>query len=67
MTRLSENEGLRKLARKCWPKVQYKSQGAADAHIRALKKAGKEGDAATLRAYRCVHCHAFHVGHLTSV
>lgn len=55
---------LRHFARRCSPKVQYKSLGAAEAHIRALKKLGKEGDATTLRAYCCVHCHQHHVGHV---
>jgi len=59
--------GLKQLARSCWPKEQHASQGAAEAHLRALIKLGKERDAEQLRAYKCHHCGKHHVGHLGGV
>lgn len=58
---------LRRMARRCWPKEQHASQGAAEAHLRALIKLGKERDASQLRAYHCRHCRQWHVGHLGGV
>lgn len=55
---------LRRLARRCWPKEQHASMGAARAHLRALVKAGLLKDESRARAYRCVHCGKCHVGHL---
>lgn len=48
----------------CWRKVPHRSFGAADAHLRALKRNPLVRDIASLRAYECVHCRRFHVGHV---
>lgn len=54
---------LRRL-RPCWRKVPHRSMGAALAHLKSLKRHPLVKHAEALCAYRCVHCHAFHVGHV---
>lgn len=47
----------------CWRKVQHKSEGAAEAHLRHLRALGKLKDTATANVFHCPHCLAWHVGH----
>jgi len=49
----------------CWRKQRYKSQGAANAHLRALLKSPVVQDAPQLNAYKCRHCGWYHVGRMT--
>lgn len=62
LTRLSNNPALRALARKCWPKEQHESEGAADAAARSLLKRNLE-KGVTLHSYKCPHCGSWHTGH----
>lgn len=48
--------------RPCWKKVPHPSLGAAEAHLRALRRNPLVKNAETLCAFRC-KCGAFHVGH----
>ena len=50
-----------KVIRGCRGKHRHPSLGAAKAHIRALTRRGLGGEA--MRAYFCVRCHGYHVGH----
>lgn len=65
MVSMGELTGLREpLPCERREKVQYKSKGAAQAAIRALRKQPerlKDGD--TLEEYKCRHCYRWHVGH----
>lgn len=55
-----------RLARPCWRKVQHRSRGAADAHIRALRRLPVADNADRLESYACRHCGGWHVGHRDS-
>ena len=48
-------------ARSCAGKQKHASKGAADAHIRALQRRGR--DVTDLHAYFCGYCRSNHVGH----
>lgn len=48
---------------RCWRKQRWRSQGAADAHLRALRKAPWCKDGAQLNVYLCPWCQWYHVGH----
>jgi hypothetical protein len=48
--------------RRCKRKVAYKSQGAAEAHIRSLER--REIMQGIVHAYVCFYCHQWHVGHV---
>ncbi len=48
--------------KKCVGKHAHKSEGAAQAHIRALVQLGR-AEADNIRAYRCPYCNRWHVGH----
>lgn len=63
VNRLQDAPGLRRLARKCWPKEQHRTQGAAEAAMRSLLKRGLEKDAEKLHAYLCPFCKFWHTGH----
>ena len=47
----------------CDNKTRHKSQGAADAQLRSLKKRGIVYGEETLNSYRCYTCGFWHVGH----
>lgn len=50
----------------CWRKQKHKSEGKANAHIRALhRRAEAEHHVAdlSLYPYQCRHCGCWHVGH----
>lgn len=48
----------------CRGKARHMSKGAADASIRSLQRRGlDEPDRGELRAYFCVRCRTWHVGH----
>lgn len=52
------------LRRGCWPKVQHRSSGQAEAHIRAIRRNHfARGGTAILVPYACRHCGSWHVGH----
>lgn len=51
-----------KVLRGCAGKRRHKSQGKAEAHVRALKKV-EDPEADRLTTYFCVRCHGYHVGH----
>jgi hypothetical protein len=54
---------LRRLARKCWPKEQHETKGAAEAQMRSLTRRGLEKDATLVHVYKCPYCSLWHVGH----
>lgn len=54
-------------APRCWRKQRHASQGAADAHLRALKRAENVRDTELLNAYPCQDCGAWHVGRYRGV
>lgn len=65
--RLVERE---KSKRRCWPKVQHETRGAAEAQMRSILKRGLEKDVGRIHVYRCDDCRDsttgrrfFHVGH----
>lgn len=69
VNRLS-NTALRDVARRCWPKEQHASEGAALAQKRSILARGLAKDETTIRAYECAHCihpetgrPSWHVGH----
>lgn len=63
MLRLCDVPALRALARRCWPKEQHASYGAAEAARRSLLRRGLEKDTVRLHSYECPHCGAWHTGH----
>jgi hypothetical protein len=54
---------LRPLVRRCWPKEQHASAGAAEAQMRSRLRRGLEKDPDRIRVYRCTACGFHHVGH----
>lgn len=46
----------------CWRKVKYRSEGAANAHLRSLRRSGGVKGEDRLNSYRC-RCGSWHVGH----
>lgn len=62
VNRLSDSPVLRALARRCWPKEQHATRGAAEAQLRSITRRAKE-KGATIHAYHCPHCRTWHVGH----
>lgn len=48
---------------RCWRKQKYKSKGAADAHLRALRRANYVQGEAQLNSFLCRGCGCYHVGH----
>jgi hypothetical protein len=48
--------------RPCWRKQRWKSQGAAEAHLRALVKMPFAKDVDRLSTYECKACNSWHVG-----
>jgi hypothetical protein len=54
---------LRQLARRCFPKEQHATRGAAEAQMRSLLKRDLEKDRERVHAYECPHCASWHVGH----
>jgi hypothetical protein len=44
------------LRQRCYPKVPHVSQGAADAHLRALQRTRTVVAGELLNTYRCRHC-----------
>ena len=49
--------------RRCWPKAQHPSRGAAKAQLRSLERRGLVRDPRTAHIYPCSNCGAWHVGH----
>jgi len=47
---------------KCWRKQSWKSKGAAEAHMRALKRSPGVKHADRLNVYECLQCKRYHVG-----
>jgi hypothetical protein len=47
----------------CWRKQQWKSEGAAKAHLRALLRSPGGRDKDRLVVYQCGVCQWYHVGH----
>jgi hypothetical protein len=62
LTRLRDHPALRSLARRCWPKTQWISRGAAEAQMRSLMKRDLTKNS-TCHVYACPHCRFWHVGH----
>ena len=65
-----QDTGLRALTRRCWPKEQHATEGAAEAQMRSIQKRDLEKDAAKIHVYKCYDCKhpatgkaAWHVGH----
>ncbi len=52
-----------KARRRCWPKEQHKTQGAAEAQLRSITRRGLEKDLDRIHTYYCPTCHTWHVGH----
>lgn len=50
--------------RKCWPKPQCPSRGAAEAQLRSVMRRGLDRDPSTVNVYRCRACGCWHVGHV---
>jgi hypothetical protein len=48
----------------CWRKQRWKSEGAANAHLRALRKAEYVRGEEQLNVFFCRHCKWYHVGHV---
>lgn len=70
LNRLRHVPALRKLARRCWPKEQHKTQGSAEAQMRSITKRDLEKDTSRIHTYECPDClhpetgkPAWHVGH----
>jgi hypothetical protein len=49
--------------RRCFPKEQCATQGAAEAQMRSIVRRGLEKNIETIHVYRCPDCGAWHVGH----
>lgn len=47
----------------CLGKVRHRSQGKAEAAVRSLVRLGLDAGGGELRAYFCVRCRSWHVGH----
>lgn len=62
LTRLSDSPALRRLTRKCWPKAQHATRGAAEAQLRSITRRDLQ-KGATIHVYHCPHCRTWHVGH----
>jgi hypothetical protein len=62
INRMSQQPALRALARRCWPKEQHESEGAARAAMRSLQKRNLEKNE-RLHPYECPHCGKWHTGH----
>lgn len=60
---LSDNPVLRSMARRCWPKEQHDTIGAAEAQLRSITKRGLEKNIERIHTYLCPHCRKYHVGH----
>ena len=63
VNRLSDNSTLRSVTRKCWPKEQHTTKGAAEAQRRSILRRGLAKDPDRIRAYKCESCPFWHVGH----
>jgi len=63
VNRMQDVPALRQMVRRCWPKAQCDTKGAAEAQMRSLLKRGLEKNAATVHVYECPHCRYWHVGH----
>ena len=61
--RLADNPDLRAMARRCWPKEQCPSEGAARAQMASIVKRGLEKDGTRIHVYKCPECCYWHVGH----
>lgn len=46
----------------CWRKQKWKSEGAAQAHLRSLLRASFVKDAKLLNVFLCPYCRWYHVG-----
>lgn len=60
---LRDQPALRRLARRCWPKEQHKTRGAAEAQMRSILRRDLAKDVRLLHPYLCPHCSTWHVGH----
>lgn len=47
---------------RCWRKQRWRSDGAAQAHLRALRRAVYVKDEIHLHVYLCPYCQWYHVG-----
>jgi hypothetical protein len=47
---------------RCWRKQKWRSEGAAQAHLRALKRSSGVKDEDRLNTYPCPYCKWWHVG-----
>lgn len=57
------SDALRPFVRRCWPKEQHPSAGAAEAQMRSILHRDLAKDPATIRVYQCDVCAFYHVGH----
>lgn len=64
MITIGEFTGIRRPKRYCDGKHQHASQGAAEAHIRALKRMPNVKNPELLRAYCCTNCGKWHTGRI---
>ncbi len=62
VNRLSSAPALRAMARRCFPKEQHASRGAAEAQLRSLQTRDLAKND-TAHTYECPHCGTWHVGH----
>ena len=46
----------------CQKKVRHSNRKKAKAHIKSMMRKKKDKSAKNLVAYKCVHCHGYHVG-----
>lgn len=61
--RMSDHPTVKALARRCWPKEQHATRGAAEAQLRSIVRRALEKDAERIHVYECPHCRTWHVGH----
>lgn len=50
---------------RCWRKQKWRSEGAANAHLRALLRFAKVKNQELLNVYLCPYCSMWHVGRRT--
>lgn len=49
--------------RRCWPKEQHRTKGAAEAQMRSIVRRGLAKNLEKIHVYVCPHCRCYHVGH----
>lgn len=63
VNRLQDVPALRSMGRRCFPKTQHDTRGAAEAQMRSIIKRDLQKDTSLIHVYECPHCACWHVGH----